>query len=46
VHNNVRKDEKHMEWYEAMVFHLDSDGKIEEFWALHEDPDAVDDLWR
>ena len=46
VHNDVRKDEKHMEWYEAMVFHLDSDGKIEEFWALHEDPDAVDDLWR
>jgi ketosteroid isomerase-like protein len=45
VHNDVQKGETHMQWYEMMVFHLNAEGKIVEFWGLHEDPDAVDALW-
>lgn len=45
VHNDVEKDDKKMQWYEVMVFHLNSEGRIVEFWGIHEDPDAVDRLW-
>jgi hypothetical protein len=45
VHNDVHKDDTHMQWYEVMVFHLNDQGKIIEFWGIHEDPDAVDRLW-
>jgi ketosteroid isomerase-like protein len=46
VHNDVHKDDKHMQWYEAMVFHLNADGRIVEFWGIHEDAEAVDNLWK
>ena len=45
VHNNVQKGDTHMQWYEMMVFHLNPEGRIIEFWGLHEDPDAVERLW-
>ena len=45
VHNDVHKGDTHMQWYEMMVFHLNPEGRIIEFWGLHEDPDAVDRLW-
>jgi ketosteroid isomerase-like protein len=45
VHNDVQKDDTHMQWYEMMVFHLNPEGKIIEFWGLHEDPDAIESLW-
>jgi hypothetical protein len=45
VHNDVQKGDKSMQWYESMVFHLNPEGKIVEFWGIHEDPDAVDRLW-
>jgi len=45
VHNDVHKGDTHMQWYEMMVFHLSPEGKIIEFWGLHEDPDAIDRLW-
>ena len=45
VHNDVEKGETKMQWYEMMVFHLNPEGRIIEFWGLHEDPDAVERLW-
>jgi ketosteroid isomerase-like protein len=45
VHNNVHMGDTHMEWYESMVFHLNPEGKITEFWGIHEDAEAVDALW-
>ena len=45
VHNDVHKGDTHMQWYEAMVFHLNAEGRIVEFWGIHEDADAVDRLW-
>ena len=46
VHNDVQKGDTHMQWYESMVFHLSPDGKIVEFWGIHEDAEAVDNLWK
>jgi hypothetical protein len=45
VHNDVQKGDAHMQWYESMVFHLNPEGKIMEFWGIHEDAEAVDRLW-
>jgi ketosteroid isomerase-like protein len=45
VHNDVHMGDTHMEWYESMVFHLNPEGKITEFWGIHEDAEAVDALW-
>jgi ketosteroid isomerase-like protein len=45
VHNDVEKGDTKMQWYEMMVFHLNKEGRIIEFWGLHQDPDAVEQLW-
>ena len=45
VHNDVHMGDTHMQWYESMVFHMNADGKITEFWGIHEDAEAVDKLW-
>ena len=45
VHNDVEKGDVHMQWYEAMVFHLNEAGRIVEFWGIHEDADDVERLW-
>jgi ketosteroid isomerase-like protein len=45
VHNNVHLGDTHMEWNEVMVFHLNAEGRITEFWGIHEDAEAVDRLW-
>ena len=34
-----------MEWHEVMVFSFDADGRIKAFRGIHEDQDAVDELW-
>ena len=45
VRNDVHLGDTHMQWNEVMVFHLNAEGKITEFWGIHEDADAVDQLW-
>jgi hypothetical protein len=45
VRNDVHIGGTHMQWDEVMVFHLNAEGKITEFWGIHEDADAVDRLW-
>ena len=45
VRNDVYIGDTHMQWNEVMVFHLNAEGKITEFWGIHEDGDAVDQLW-
>ena len=45
VRNDVHIGGTHMQWSEVMVFHLNAEGKITEFWGIHEDADAVDQLW-
>ena len=45
VQNTAHRGDKHMVWHEVMVFGLDADGRIRTFRGIHEDQDAVDELW-
>ena len=45
VRNDVHLEDVHMQWNEVMVFHLNAEGRITEFWGIHEDAEAVDALW-
>ena len=45
VQNTAERGDTHMQWREVMVFGLDADGRISAFRGIHEDQDAVDELW-
>jgi len=45
VRNRADRGDTHMDWHEVMVFGFDADGRIKAFRGIHEDQDAVDELW-
>jgi len=45
VHNVADRGDAHLDWHEVMVFRFDAEGRISEFRGIHEDQDAVDELW-
>ena len=45
VQNRADRGDMHMEWHEVMVFSFDAQGRIKAFRGIHEDQDAVDELW-